>query len=585
MAAASTQQNWPRVSVAEAFRILTGPGMPFETETLEIAGRRVRAYKHAFPHLRAVFVHGRQWGAREYLVFEGERLTFDNHGRAVAAFARVLFSRYGVRKGDRIAIAMRNFPEWSIAFWAGVVLGAVVTPLNGWGTADDLQYGIVHSGSKVAVVDAERFERLAPLRDALGGASLIAVRTPRDQLAGAPLFEDLIGPAHAYSAIVDTSLPAAEIGPDDEATIFYTSGTTGQPKGALATQRNMVTNLVNVDFAAAFAAVRRGQAPPKDDPAAPQKVGLMPAPFFHVTGCHSNLIPAMAKGRKIVLMYKWNPERALELIEKERINTTAGVPSMAWQLLESPDFPRRDLSSIEGMSYGGAAAAPELTLKVARAYSGRVLPRQAYGATETASVSTAISAEDFQHRPTSVGPAVPGCDIRIVRDDGSDAPTGESGEIWISGANVVKGYWNNPEATRSAFVEGWYRTGDIGRVDEEGFVYVMDRIKDMLIRGGENIYCVEIEAALFTHDAVLEAAVVGLPHRVLGEEVGAVVQIKEGHDVDEEALRRHVAGRLAAHKIPKVIEIRTEELPKNATGKVLKRTLRDEIVARGRIAD
>lgn len=569
--------GWPNVSVSEAFRMLTASGAPFETELRDISGRRVRAYKHAFSSLRTIFEHGRRWGSREYLVFEHDRLSFEGHYRAVAALARLLIDRYGVKKGDRIAIAMRNFPEWSVAFWAGAVAGAVVTPLNAWGTADDLKFGIVHSGSRVAFVDGERFARLKGIRDELAGAQLVAVRTPREQREQTPCLEDLIGPLAAYETIPEPPLPNVQIDPEDDATIFYTSGTTGRPKGALGTHRNIVTNVVNADFAAAFAAVRRGASAPMDNPLAPQKVALLPAPFFHVTGCHSNLVPAMAKGRKLVLMYKWDAEHALELVERERINTTGGVPSMAWQILESPDFAKHDLSSLEGMSYGGAAAAPELTRKVERAFARKVMPRQAYGATETSSISTAISAEDFFNRPDSVGPAVPCCDIRIVREDGTDAPAGEDGEIWISGPNVVKGYWNNPEATAASFPDGWYRTGDVGSKDEEGFVTVKDRIKDMLIRGGENIYCVEIEAALFQHIAVLDAAVIGLPHRVLGEEVGAVVQIKEGHDVDAEELRRHVGERLAAHKVPKLIAIRKEELPKNASGKVLKRVLRDEI--------
>ncbi len=576
------QRSWPAVSIAEAYRILTAPGMPFEMEARDINGRHVRAYKHAYPSLRAIFEQSLRWGAREYLVFEDDRLTYDAHYRAAATLARALADTYSIRKGDRVAIAMRNFPEWSIAFWAAAAAGAVVTPLNAWGMADELLYGITNSGSKVAFVDGERLERLAPLRGELGGASLIAVRTPRSQLNGVPLLEDIIGPATAYAMLSDLSLPDVTIAPEDDATIFYTSGTTGRPKGALGTQRNIVTNILNIDFQAALALVRRGLPPPADDPNAPQKIGLLPAPFFHVTGCHSNLVPAMAKGRKIVLMYKWNAERALELIERERINTTSGVPSMAWQLMESPDFARRDLSSIEGVSYGGAAAAPELTLRVAKAYPN-VLPRQAYGATETSSVSTSISGEDYQNRPNSVGTPSPVCDIRIVRDDGTEASAGESGEIWISGPNVVKGYWHNPEATRAAFVNGWYRTGDIGKVDEEGFVYVLDRIKDMLIRGGENIYCVEIESALFTHPSVLDTAVIGLPHRVLGEEVGAVVQLKPGHTADADDFRRHVASQLASHKVPVAVDVRTTELPKNASGKTLKRVLRDELVSSGKI--
>lgn len=569
---------WPAIGVAEAFKILTAPGMPFEMEPCSVRGRMVRVYKKNIPHLRAVFEQSRKFGDREFLVFEDDRLTFEAHFRAVATFSRVLADRYGVTKGDRIAIAMRNFPEWSVAFWAAAVLGAVATPLNAWGTGDDLRYGIANAGCKVAVVDGERLERLLPLKSDLPGVALIAARTPTENLGGATALESLIGPLRGYADLPDTPLPDVAIDPDDDATIFYTSGTTGRPKGALGTHRNIITNILNTDFSIAFRAVRRGDPVPPEDPlAAPQKTILLPAPFFHVTGCHSTLVTALVKGRKIVLMYKWSAERALELIEKERVTNTAGVPAMAWQLLESDHFARFDLSSIEGMSYGGAPAAPELTLRVAEVFRN-VMPRQGYGATETSSVTSSNCGEDYLTRPTSVGPAAPACDVKIVREDGTPASTGETGEIWIYGPNVVKGYWDNPEATAAAFVDGWYRTGDVGRMDEDGFIYVLDRIKDMVIRGGENIYCAEVEAALFTHDAVLDAAVIGLPDRILGEEVAAVVRLKEGRSASEDDLRQHAREILAAHKVPKLIDIRYEEFPRNASGKTLKRVLRDEIV-------
>lgn len=571
-----SEKPWPAATVTDVFRALTADGAPFEMETRIICGRPVRAYKQGFTDLRALFLASRRWGDRDFLVFEGERLTYDEHFRAVAALARVLVARYGIAKGDRIAIAMRNFPEWPIVFWAAVSIGAVATPLNAWGTGDDLRYGVVNAGCKLAFADAERLERLLPLRGELGGAELIAVRTPAGQRGDVPSLADLIGPPSGYAALDDLSLPEVAIDPEDDATIFYTSGTTGRPKGALGTHRNAVTNILNVDFSAAFMALRRGDVWAGDNPAAPQKAVLLPAPFFHVTGCHSTLLIALAKGRKIVLMYKWNPERALELIEQERVTNTTGVPSMAWQLLESPDFVRRDLSSIEGISYGGAAAAPELTLKVRQTFK-RFFPRQGYGATETSAVTSNNCGEDYQARPDSVGLATPVCDVKVVRADGSAAATGEIGEIWIYGPNVVKGYWNNPEATAGGFVDGWYRTGDVGRIDAEGFIYVLDRIKDMLIRGGENIYCVEVEAALFTHSAVLEAAVIGIPDRVLGEEVGAVVQLKPGMATTADELRAHAAGLLAAHKVPKRIEIRRDDFPRNASGKILKRQLRAEL--------
>ncbi len=569
---------WPAVSLEEARHILTAPGMPFEMETLEIRGRPTRCYKNAPPHLRAVFDISKQWGDREFIVYEGERLRYDEHYRAVSALARVFTERYGVRKGDRVAIAMRNLPEWSIAFWATVTIGAVAVPLNAWGTGGDLEYGLSDSEAKVAVVDAERLQRLEPELAKASLAGLIAVRTPREALGSAEALEDLIGPADRYASLPDLPPPDNAIEPEDDATIFYTSGTTGRPKGALGTHRNIISNLVTIGYSSARAMVRRTGAPAPVEPNPPQRVALLPVPFFHVTGCHSMLVPTLASGGKVVLMYKWSPERALELIEAERVNGMTSVPAMVWQLLESPSFSTRDLSSLEGLTYGGAAAAPELTQK-AKALFPAYWPGQGYGATETSSVATANAGEDYLLRPDSVGLPPPVDDVKIADPNDEALPVGEVGEICIFGPNVVKGYWHKPEATAAGFIDGWYHTGDVGRMDEDGFVYVMDRIKDMLIRGGENIYCVEIEDALYAHPAVMEAAVVGIPDRILGEVVGAVVRLRPGSHASEGELREHVRKLLAAHKAPVRIDIRHEELPRNANGKTLKSVLRAELLA------
>ena len=569
--------GYPAVSLEEAGRILTAPGMPFEYETIPIRGRPTRAYVNVPPHLRALLEASRNWGERDFIVYQDERLTYAEHYRAVSALAQVLTDRYGVGKGDRIAVAMRNLPEWSVAFWAGIALGAIVTPLNGWGTGDDLAYGISDSASKIAFVDAERLERLKPFLPNLDLVGLIAVRTPREALDGAVLLEDLIGPASAYGDLPDRPAPDNGIAPDDDATILYTSGTTGRPKGALGTHRNAISNLVSVGYSAVRAIVRRtGAPPPAPDPDAPQRSMLLPVPLFHVTGSHSVLIPSLASGSKMVLMHRWSPSKALELIEQEKITGLTGVPTMIWQLLECPDFATRDTSSLEGMGYGGAAAAPELTQRV-RQLLPNFWPGQGYGATETTSVATANAGEDYLRKPDSVGLPPPVDLIKIVDADDETLPPGGVGEICVYGPNVVQGYWNKPEASAAAFVDGWYHTGDVGRIDEEGFVYVMDRIKDMLIRGGENIYCVEIEDALYAHPAVIDAAVVGLPHRVLGEEVGAAVRLREGAEATAPELRAHVAKLLPAHKVPVLVDVRNEELPKNANGKTLKNVLREQL--------
>ena len=575
----SSERPWPARSIAETYALLIAPGMPFEMEEKIIRDVPTRVYKNARSGLREIFDLGRSWGQREFIVYGEERQTYDAHFRAASALGRILAERYGVQKGDRIVIAMRNLPEWSLAFWAGQSIGAVVAPLNAWGLGPDLVYGIQDSGAKVAILDGERLERLLPHLAEVDTASLIAVRAADPLPAGVVALESLIGPPETYHQLPDDPPPDPGLRPDDDATILYTSGTTGRPKGALGTHRNVMSNLMSLQFSGYRALVRRGDPLPEPDPDPAQRVNLIPVPLFHVTGSHSMLTPTVAIGAKLILMHRWNPERFLELIEAERVNSTTGVPAMVWQALESPDFARRDLSSLDSYGYGGAAVAPELTLRFAHLFPN-IPPSQGYGATETSSVSTGNSAEDYLRHPDSVGVAVPCVDLKVVGEDGQPLPVGGVGELWIRGPNVVKGYWNNPDATAKAFTDGWYHTGDIVRMDEEGFVYILDRAKDMLIRGGENIYCVEIEDVLVSHPAVIDAAVIGLPHRVWGEEVGAVVQLKPGESVTEAELKAIAAQRLSPYKVPVRIEVRTEEFPRNASGKTLKPQLRTEMLAK-----
>jgi acyl-CoA synthetase (AMP-forming)/AMP-acid ligase II len=279
---------------------------------------------------------------------------------------------------------------------------------------------------------------------------------------------------------------------------------------------------------------------------------------------------------KLVMMRKWDPERALELIERERITTFGGVPSMVWQVLDSPRFATTDTSSVTSIGYGGAPAPPELVRRIEEMFPGRS-PSNGYGLTETSSVTTLNAGDDYLAHPDSVGAPVPVVDVKLVDGSGSDLPAGSAGELWIKGPNVVRGYWNKPEATSATFTDGWLHSGDVARIDEEGFVYIVDRAKDMVIRGGENVYSVEIETVLFEHPAVVDAAVIGIPHPVLGEEVGAVIELRPGASVTAEGLREFVGERLAAFKVPAHIWFRDEPLPRNPAGKVLKRELRDEV--------
>lgn len=555
------------LSIADAVVALTAPGAPFEMEERNIGGLPTRVWKNAPPSLRAVLEASRAHGDSPFLVYEDERLSFAEHYRRCAALARALRERYGIAKGDRVAIAMRNFPEWSVAFWAAAAIGAIVVPLNAWMTGPELEYCLADCGASVLIADAERAERLLPHLAALRLRATIVTRATASLPAGSIAFEQAMGPIDAAAA-----LPLASIGPEDDATIFYTSGTTGKPKGALGTHRNICTNITSIGFAHGRTLLRRGETLPAPG-TAPKRTILLSVPFFHATGCHSTLCPALHAGNKIVLMYRWDPLRAMQLMERERVTSFGGVPAMAWQVIEHPDFARFDLASVESISYGGAPSAPELVTRIRQRFP-RGAPGNGYGLTETSSVTSQHAAEDYERKPDSAGLVIPVCDVRVVDAEGADVPPGGIGELWIKGPNVVKGYWNKPEATAATFTAGWLHSGDLVRMDEEGFLYILDRAKDMLIRGGENVYCVEVESALYSHPAIMDAAVVGIPHRVLGEEVGAVVQVKPGAAVDEAELKRHVAGQVAAFKVPVRIELRQDALPRNANGKILKRELR-----------
>jgi long-chain acyl-CoA synthetase len=576
----------PKVSVSEADATLTAPGQPFEIAMETIGGIPTRTWKNAAPTLGAILEMSRGHGEATFLVYEDERSSFEDHYRQAAGVAHRLIGDYSVGPGDRVAIAMRNFPEWAVAFWGIVAAGAVVVPLNAWWTAQELAYGLEDSGAKVAFLDMERAERLAGTIDGLG-LRIIVARSEGEALpavspAGVERFEEVMAPAIPGPDPTTSLLPVTGVGPEDDATIFYTSGTTGRPKGAVGTHRNICTNLMSLFYINSRNSLRAGggpPAPPTPEGGARNQNGyLLSVPFFHATGCHSVLVANTASGGKLVMMYRWDPDRALELIERERITTFGGVPSMVMGVLDSPDFARRDTSSVRGVAYGGAPAPPELVRRIKAHFPGGQ-PSNGYGLTETSSVVTMNSGDDYVRKPQSVGPAVPVCEVKVVDESGAALAGGETGELWIKGPNVVRGYWNKPDATAEAFSEGWLHSGDVARIDEEGFVYIVDRAKDMVIRGGENVYCVEVEAALFEHPSVADCAVIGIPHPVLGEEVGAVVRLRPGAErVDEDGLRAHVAARLAGFKVPVRVWFRSEELPRNPAGKVLKRELREELV-------
>jgi long-chain acyl-CoA synthetase len=565
------------MSIAEAHAQLTAPGERFEIETLPIRGIPTRVWKNAPPTLRHVFQTSRTFADREFLVYDDERATYDAFARATITLARQLQAD-GVRKGDRVAVIMRNLPEWPVAFFAGILAGAIVTPLNAWWTGAELEYGLADSGAKIAIVDDERLGRISDYLDSLSDLKRVYVSRLIEDAPHAKIarLEDVIGPTNSWKDLPDLPSPDVELGPEDDATILYTSGTTGKPKGALGTHRNMTSNIGAGGISAVRNFLRAGQPLPESDPhKIPQRVTLLVVPLFHATGLSATLGPTMNSGGKIVLMRRWDAEPAMRLIEREKVNSTGGVPTIAWQLIEHPARSKYDLSSLVAVTYGGAPSAPELVRKIGEIFPGSQ-PGNGWGMTETTATFTSHLGKDYENRPDSAGPAAPvgEMEVRDPADGKTVLPPGSVGELWVKGPQVVKGYWNKPEATAETFVNGWLRTGDLARIDEEGFLFIIDRAKDMLIRGGENIYCVEVENVLYDHPDVMDAALVGIPHKTLGEEPAAVVHLKPGGTATESELRAFVRARLANFKVPVKVAFWPETLPRNANGKILKTELK-----------
>ena len=582
-AAAPLPDNWPVLSIAQANGALAASDSPLHLGEADVNGVTMKVYDKAPPTIRFMLeMAEQQFGNLDYLVYEGERVTYSAMARAVEHFAGVLIEKYGVQKGDRVAVIMRNYPQWPVPFFAALSIGAIATPMNSWWTGEELEYGLKDSGAKVAVVDGQIYERIREHLGSLPDLEAIIIARDEEEEHGDPRvrsLESFIGPVAHWAGLAKIGLPPVDLAPDDDATIMYTSGTTGRPKGALASHRAIISNMLNSMTCQARMLLRRGEAIPAPED---RELGgtLIAIPFFHATGAFAILIPTLLRGDKIVSMYKWDAGKALPIIEQEKITAVGGVPAIAWQLLEHPDRDKYDLSSIIAVSYGGAPSAPELVSTIKKRFP-EAAPGNGWGMTETCATSTLNLGEDYVNRPGSAGAPPGAVELKIVGADGQTLPAGEVGELWCKGPMNCKLYWNRPDATAETFRDGWVVTGDLAYLDEEGFLYLVDRAKDMLIRGGENVYCIEVESALYDHPAVMDAAVVGIPHKVLGEEVGAVVQLKPGSEANEDELRAHVASQLAAFKVPVEIQFENEPLPRNANGKILKPVLRERFEARG----
>lgn len=552
-----------------------GEGSRFEMVEAQVDGVDMFVFKHARRSLRELFVASRRFGDRTFLVYEDERWSFDDFMESVDALAAALVDSYGIRKGDRVAIAMRNYPEWIVSFAAVTSVGAVSVSFNAWWVTEEIGYALADSGARLLIADDERIERAARPAQT-NGVRILGVRVPAGSAGDVPFdrWEDVVDPAVERGA----SMPDVEVDQEDYATILYTSGTTGRPKGAVSTNRAVIHALTAFGARATVAGAWESRDKPPPEAGGSRDAFILIVPLFHVTGCVPVLLSCVSAGLKLVMMYRWEPQRALELIERESVTNFVGVPTQSWDLLESPDFGEYDTSSLKRIGGGGAPAPPRLVQRVSQRFTSGG-PTIGYGMTETNGYGPQNSGPDYLERPTSTGRATPIMQVDVRDPMDRPVPRGDRGEICLKGPMVFSGYWNRPDATAEVLIDGWMHTGDLGRMDEDGFVYVEDRAKDMVLRGGENVYSAEVEAAIYEHPAVYEAAVYGVPHERLGEEVAATVSVRYGESLAESDLLAHLAQHLAAFKVPTRINFVEGPLPRNASGKILKRELRDAAAA------
>lgn len=554
---------------AQAIRSLTAAGEPLEIRVTEVGGVRLRVFANAPPTTSDLAARAVElFGDRTFTVFEGERRTFREVDEESSRLAKGLRDLAGVGPGDRVAIAMRNYPEWVTAFLAGQKLRAVVVAMNAWWTPREMAAALAETEPKVVFVDAERLERL-PTETEMRGAVAVAVRTPAGGRRDVIAYPDLL------VAAPGGDFPSGD--PDDDAFIVYTSGSTAAPKGAVSSHRGMIQALYSWRLDAAADALAAGRAPP-DETRDPPAALLLPVPLFHVSGSHVGLLTSLLTGRKLVLMYKWDAEAALDLIDAEAITHVTGPSAVTGDLVLAAQRAGRRLQSLVSVGGGGAPRPPEQVRAIPAVLAGTE-PNIGWGMTETNAIGTGHGGAAYEAHPTSSGLPSAILDFRIMTEERREARPGKPGELQVRGASLFRRYWRKPVETEAAFQEGWFRTGDLAHFGEDGRLYILDRLKDMVLRGGENISCPQVEAEIAEHPAVAEAAVFGIPHERLGEELVAVVALRPDQAATEAELLAFLTDRLAAFQRPRAIRISPDALPRTASGKIAKRVLRHDWLA------
>lgn len=556
--------------VASCRAQLTSSGAPFELTSLTVNGQTVSAYLKAFTSLPDLLNAGRVHGAREFLVYEDDRWSFDRFYQAVDALAGRLQAEHGVKAGARIAIAMRNRPEWAVAFVAVALLGGVPAPLNSFGLHDELLANLRDLKPRWLICDPERFVRVKDDLAALDCRAAVVGGTPGQ---GDADWVALIAPG------APTVQPPA-LQPQDDGLILFTSGASSQAKGVLSSQRAVCQALHNIDYIGAITAMTSPDMIKAMMARGLQPTTLTAVPLFHVSGLHAQLLASLRHGRRLVFMHRWGPTQALKLIQNEKITQFNGAPSMVMQLLAEPGFDDPAITgSLGGVGFGGAGL-PQRLIDDVLGRRGDALAGTGFGLTETNGVGAASSGRLFQLKPHSSGMISPIIELRVAEFDGTPMPIGQSGEVWLRGVTVMQGYCaQTASSAKSLEDDGWFRTGDIGLMDTDGFLRIVDRIKDVINRAGEKIAAAEVESCLLQHPGLVEAAVFAQPDEQTGEAVVAVVVLAPGAELTPAQVQAHVAGRLAAYKVPLHVHVRHDSLPHNPAGKMLKSALKREYIS------
>ena len=546
----------------DAVAQLTAPTAPFEVETVDVAGVPLKAFKNAESSLGAFLAAGRNHDANLFLQYQGEDWTYGAFFTAVDQACDWLVNEAQIQKGDPIAIAMRNRPEWLVAFVATVTIGAVAVPLNSWGKAQELTQGLEDSEAKLVFCDSDRLAFIRELNTELPAVVVDKSDDPRDTLLSD--IRQRPAPNEPLLAKVDRHDPAI---------LMFTSGTSGRPKGALLSHFNCCQALMNVEFIGAGTYMTNMEEMNKQlaSPTLPKT--LLAVPLFHISGLLSQALINLRHGRALYMMYKWDIQEALRIVKEEQITVLMGAPVMLLELLKNQAFSDEHAAHLTNVSAGGAAT-PELLSELYATKTGTAMSGGGWGMTETMGSGAAFTGRYFAERPTASGFPSPIVEFSFRDENGDEVPSGEPGEIWVRSSAAIQGYFSGGKESDKP-IDGWMGTGDIGYISDEGFLYICGRVKDMIIRGGENIYPSEIEACLLEYPGCEEVAVVGIEHDTWGEEVGVVMKLQASATADADAIKSFCKAELAGYKVPEHVVFTDEPLARNALKKLLKGAIKE----------